>query len=83
MSVATKLSRGLTYGKGFPPIKTYDYLKQVIMRGHLTNLKYISTTKVPTTTKLDRVMKYNEKLPPIKSHDHFIRWSWEVTLQIK
>ena len=34
-------------------------------------------------TKLVRVVTYREELPPINSHDPTMRWSGEVTLQIK
>ena len=45
----------------------------------VTNLKHISTTRVPIATKLGRMATYLYGLLPIKSHDPLITWFCKIT----
>ena len=56
----------------------------VTVRDHVTNWKhYMSPITMPMAIKLCWVITYNEEPPLIESHGLPIKWSWEVTWQIK
>ena len=38
---------------------------------------------LPMFTKFGRILSYHEDLPPVKSHDSLIKWSSEITWQLK
>ena len=52
-------------------------------QNHVTNLKYISTTRVSLATKLGKMVTCFDKLLPIKSYDPLIPWSCEITWHTK
>ena len=51
----------------------------VVLLGHMTNYKHISTTIIPMVIKLGRVVSsYNEKLLLIDLHNPSVTWFYEL-----
>ena len=69
---------------GYPNREVEWRFGHVVWQGHVTNKNhYISTTRVPVATKHGRMVTYPDWLLTIKSLGALIKWSCEVTRQMK